>query len=438
MKRPSRDALIRFTRAESSPSESRDVVGWLLEAGAFEAPLRQPAPDPRGYDRALVEGRAFFAGLIRAEGSPVTRREERVVEVVAMSAAALRQAREELVAEPELCSWTVCQQLLDAVATAVLDDPERGEALAMIAVAVVEKLLSDQEGDVTGIDLHALAFANLANARRVKGDLAAAESTFDQAFERLAGGTSDPLIEARILAFLVSQRRDQRRLEEALRVARRGERLARRVGDLELQLRLRLKRATVFWNLGAHDSAIAALDGVSALVTATTDPRIVATARQNLISYLITAGRLDEAEKVLDEVRQVAEGTFGPLDQARIIWLEGRVAAHQGSLDRAERLYSAAQDAFLEHNIGYDAALINLELAEVFLERGELAKVKQLAAAMVPVFAARDVHREAQVALRIFCEAARAEQAGKAMVAEVRDYLERSRRDPSLRFEPSA
>ncbi|HSK77829.1 MAG TPA: hypothetical protein VLQ45_15360, partial [Thermoanaerobaculia bacterium] len=122
----------------------------------------------------------------------------------------------------------------------------------------------------------------------------------------------------------------------------------------------------------------------------------------------------------------------------RLRWLEGKIARELGRLAEAEGALREARDAFVERGIGFDAALVSLDLAMVYALRGESGKVKRLAAEMVPIFESRDVHQEAIAALLIFKEAAEAERISLGLLGRIAAYLERARRNPEMRFEPES
>jgi hypothetical protein len=100
------------------------------------------------------------------------------------------------------------------------------------------------------------------------------------------------------------------------------------------------------------------------------------------------------------------------------------------------RLFLEARDGFAGRDNGYDAALVSLELALLYVDQGRTGEVKELARAMVPIFRAQDVHREALAALAVFLEAASREQVSRELVECLADYLRQARNDPSLLFEP--
>ncbi len=69
---------------------------------------------------------------------------------------------------------------------------------------------------------------------------------------------------------------------------------------------------------------------------------------------------------------------------------------------------------------------------------GRRAEVRLLARQSAPIFAAQGVHREAQMALALFCQAAEAESATESFVRRLLGYLRLARHDAALRFEAEA
>jgi len=115
--------------------------------------------------------------------------------------------------------------------------------------------------------------------------------------------------------------------------------------------------------------------------------------------------------------------------------VRGDVAAGMGDLDAAERAYLATRDGFVAQGIGYDAAMVSLDLAVLYLREGRTADVRRIAEEMLPIFAAQDVHREALAALTLFQEAARQDQLTVERAREVVTYLREARSEPGVRFQ---
>jgi hypothetical protein len=80
--------------------------------------------------------------------------------------------------------------------------------------------------------------------------------------------------------------------------------------------------------------------------------------------------------------------------------------------------------------MGYDAALVSLDLARLFAQEGCVDDLKRLAAELMPIFESRDVHREAIVTLLLFQRACEEERVTVDLVRKVAASLRRERRGP--------
>src|SRR5262249_53249601 len=116
------------------------------------------------------------------------------------------------------------------------------------------------------------------------------------------------------------------------------------------------------------------------LVDPAEDPRLFITARHNLIGYLHETGSPDEALETLRRRRRLYQDLGEPSHLARLSWLEGRINRDLGRLEEAEAALKEAQDFFVRHEIGFDAAMVMLDLATVYDRRGEAAALQRLAA----------------------------------------------------------
>jgi hypothetical protein len=118
--------------------------------------------------------------------------------------------------------------------------------------------------------------------------------------------------------------------------------------------------------------------------------------------------------------------------QLRLFWLRGKTVAGQGGHRDGRAAFLETRGGFVRQGIGYDAAMVSLDLARMYLKEGRTADVQRLAGEMVAIFAAQDVHREATAALLLFQEAARREEVTAGLVRELALYLEAARVDPGL------
>jgi hypothetical protein len=110
------------------------------------------------------------------------------------------------------------------------------------------------------------------------------------------------------------------------------------------------------------------------------------------------------------------------------------LAAARGDFARAEQAYLEVRRRCTEQGIGYDAAMVSLDLAILYLKEGQMADVQRVAEEMLPIFQAQDVHREALAALRLFQEAARHQELTIEKARAVAAYLKEARTEPGRRF----
>lgn len=137
---------------------------------------------------------------------------------------------------------------------------------------------------------------------------------------------------------------------------------------------------------------------------------------------------------MLEEDADLAQRFPEPWLQLRITGLRGKIAAAQGDFSTAEAAFLAMREGFLQEESGYDAAIVSMDLALLYLRQGRTAELKALAKEMLPIFRSQDIHREAVAALVLFQEALLEEQVTAAFVRELAAYLDAARYDPSRRF----
>lgn len=325
-------------------------------------------------------------------------------------------------------SWGFCRLLLTRSLTETSDDPARAVDLANLAVRVSAHL--DESYDPHWVlDLRAQAHAYLGNARRVLGELHSADDAFLKAGELLARSmTGTPRIEAEILDLKGSLRRAQRQLGEALHLADQALELYRSSADPQGVAITLLKKAKILEEMGELDQAVDLLAAAPAEIAQAGDPRLGMVARHNLVTCLASAGRFEEAEALLPEVRDLATQFAQPLDSVRVRWTEGRVALGRGRTAEAEIAFREVQQEFLDRRMGYDAALVSLDLAVLYAQEGKRRELKRLAVDVMPVFESREVHREAMAALLMFQHACEEDLLTVQLARHLADFLQRERR----------
>lgn len=327
----------------------------------------------------------------------------------------------------DLHTWGLCQLLLKKSREAVFSDPAQAVELANLALRVVRHLGTAYHPSWIA-DLRARCFAYLGNARRVLGELRSADDAFVKAETCLARrGTGSVAVRAEILDLKSSLRRAQRRLDDALGMANQALSLYRECGESQGIAKLLLSRAQILREKGELEEAIEVLRESSASVDVMRDPRLFAYSRYNLLSCLTLAGYFEEAEGLLREVRDLFRNSQ-PLDLVRLRWAEGLIDLGLSRLDPAEAAFREVQREFLDREMGYDAALVSLDLARLYAQEGRTEDLKRLSAELMPIFRSRDVHREAILTLLMFQQACEEERLTVDLVRQFAESLRRERR----------
>jgi transcriptional regulator with XRE-family HTH domain len=421
------DRTLRFL------AEARAARRWYRREGA--ASLQARIEDVAAGEAAEAEdsARAWPARLQAAASLLAARR--RAPALWARLQGYPDEARRALVREAaEFQDAGLCELLCEESLRAAGDSAEAALRLAELAVLAAERVPG-----TPGWRRRCEGYAefHMANARRVPGNLLAAEESLARAAELWqAGAADDPglLNEARVLHLEASLRRAQRKLPEALALLDRAL-AADHWGETPSLL---LGKAKALEELGDFAAAIALLRQAAPQIDGEGDLVKLFSVHLNLAAYLCHLGRHAEAALGLPEVRALARRLGNQLDGLRVTWLEAKVAAGLGRIAEAVAGFERVRAEFEERGFAYDAALATLELAELHASLGRTADVKVLARRSAPIFQEQGVHREAQRALELFRRAAEEERVSVELVRSVLAYLQRARHDPQLRFQEVA
>lgn len=446
-------AIARFVRGTSSKTEQKTVVVHLLTG--CERCRRQFAEQvpwltaSRGSAQQTPPPHALtqeYAGLFRKTLDTAFRHHQalegerlKVDEVVRElldegSAGAL----ERILEDESLRSWGVVTRVLEESRELSAFDARRAVEAAEIAVAVSRLLDTGRYGTSRVRDLQARAYSALANAQRIMSSFREAEGNFQRAKELLAEGSGDALQRANILLHEASVYGQRGRFDRAFGLLDQVIRIARRFEDKHLQGKALISKGLFLSYAERVDEALRLFHAGIELIDPTIEPRPLLVAWHNVFFSLSYLGRNEEALDKLPYIRSLHEKFGSQLDRLRLHWVEGRIASEMGEVERAETCLVRVRDAFIEAGIGYDAALVSLDLANLYLRQGQSEEVARLAHEILPIFKSRDVHREAIAALIVFQRAVERDTVSVQLVAELERYLRQARNNPSLRFEPSS
>lgn len=312
-------------------------------------------------------------------------------------------------------------------------DLQEAAALVAARVSLLAHGIERRQHLLNRVDAHR------ANTLRVLGELVAAESIWRSIHPRMKAYPGTPLDEQAELLLLESLlRTDRREFAEAERLLARAGRLYRQVGDSVGQAKALVQRGNVADYGGDSAAAIAIYHQAARLLDPAAHGKLYLMTQHNLANNLVELGRAVEGAEVMMTNRALYEAHDDPANRLRQSWLEGRLARAEERWNDAEQLLGQVRNGWLAQGMGYDAALVSLDLAELYLASGRTAKVKALARQLAPIFESRGVHREALAALVLFEKAARTERLTAELVARLRRYLLLARNDPSFRFEQAS
>jgi transcriptional regulator with XRE-family HTH domain len=324
-----------------------------------------------------------------------------------------------------------CELLCEESIRAAGNSARQALRLARLAVLAAQRVLGTAgwRQRVAGY-----AWAHLANALRVAGRLLDAARALRRAEELWqAGAADDPglLNEARVLGLEASVRRDRGEPAAALELLERALALDR-WGETSALL---LNKAKALEHLGDFAASVGVLRQASAQIDGEREPRKLWIVHLNLAMDLCHLGQYADAGLAVPEVRVLAHRLGNELDALRVVWLEARVAAGLGSVAEAVARFDRVRADFSRQRIAYDAAIVTLEVAELYAALGRTSDVKLLARRSAPTFRQQGVHREARRALDLFRAAADEERASLALIRSILAFLQRARCDRQLRYQ---
>lgn len=433
-----RERLEALVAALDLPPEAIDRALVFLRFVSPEGEVRsgEEARIERDAARLGLAGteRAFHLGLAEVRRSRWRRARER--------AAAQWQgfrgrpfAEVRLVAEHDdaFWSWAFCERLCAVSRKAAARSAPLAQAWADLALSVARRV---KGGEVHPSRLEGYCLGHWGNARRVANDHADAERAFQRTWELwrdMGKQLRDEVLDVSwILGSEASLRRDQRRLPESLHLLDQALSLAQSEKARTTWL---INKANALDRLGDYETALAVLCQVGELA-AFGDPQLVLHQRYALAKNLGRVSRYTEAESLLPQIREMALELNNDLELTRVLWLEGWIAAGLGRIEHAQLALEQVQRDFLARDLAYDAALVSLDLAVVYLEENNIVEVQNLALEMTPVFTSRQVHKEALAALGLFRAATERGEITLELARRLVRYLERARHDPEQRFEP--
>ncbi len=339
-------------------------------------------------------------------------------------------------------SLAVCDLLLDESCDAGSHDSGEAIALAELGILVADHLDTRYYGSAVVHDMKSRAWAYLGNARRLAADFAGAEQALSFAESLAEDGSADPLEEARLLDLKALLLGDQGWFEEAAEMLDTVVEIYEDVKDLHRKGRTLISKGVYLGCSGRPHEAVELIAQGLAQLDGELEPRLALAARQELAWFLNECGWCERAQSLLDSCRR-SPGAWGDArtelhTELHMDWLETRIALRSGRWQEAEHRLGGLLQRCVVAGLGYEAALVMLDLVTLHLELGQRGEIWRLAEEQLPAVLELDIHRQAAAALVTFQQAAACDRVTPALVRDITDYLRRARKNPRLSFQLAA
>ena len=341
------------------------------------------------------------------------------------------ESQNALLAETTLTSAALFHFLLDKSIEIGREDPQAGVPVAELALESLESVIRRKGDEERFANLKAQGWTRIASARSLALDLRGAEEALAEANGFVEQGGRQPEVEADVMIFKATLRRDQRRFLEAREILEQALALCPDE-NADLQVKAMLVQASVRFEEGNPAAAIPFLEQALPLAADTTGMTLMLAVHHNLVAAYAEAGQYEKAVALMPATRRLALEHGTSYSRIRFRWLEGVIARGLGELESAEEAMLEARDAFSGMGDGFSTALVCLDLADIYARQDRNSDLIALCASMAPVTEALQQHREAVVALQLFQRAAEERSMTTIVVERARKALLQSRRRPTI------
>lgn len=306
------------------------------------------------------------------------------------------------------------------------EEPRRGVQVADLALKTLDVLDSTSLKAQDLSNLKAQGWAWLAGARCLAGDHRGAEQAFDTAERFYQLSDMNPVIQGEISLFKASLRRDQRHFAEAWELLEKAAELYTRADRGDLMVTVLIAKATVRYEEGDPADAIPFLEEAQGRIDERTDGFVKLSLFHNLVTAYAETGRYSQALDLLSQTRELSAKYGRGYHRIRLRWLEGVILRGRGQFEQAEAALVEARESFTRLNDTVTAALVCLDVAQLFYRQNRLGDLEDLTASMVPLFSALQHHREAYVSLQLFHRAVQERKLNSMVLDKAKKALQRT------------
>jgi tetratricopeptide (TPR) repeat protein len=320
-----------------------------------------------------------------------------------------------------------------AVIRALIDrshDARYRDAEAMLHFANLARIAADactetdDLGDLRLADLRARAWGQYGNALRVLGRPREAQEALSTAQRHREAGTGDPMLRAWLLERLTPLSIFQGSLGEAVDRCEEAGAIYQQLGERHLLASTMVQKAIAETYAGETESAVRILNHAIPLIDKEEDPHVLLAACHNLIRCYIDLDQPEQALLLYSESHELYREFDDPLILLRAAWQEGQILRDLGHLRAAEAALLRARQGYVERKLVYEAALVSLELATVYVRLGLVEELKNTVTATIPIFHALRVKLETLAALLQLRQVADQEQQALELIRVLSAQIE--------------
>lgn len=392
-----------FLRAPNAPGNAARNTRLVRHLLAGCNPCRENLHAAITNRTGSYDYREAFAGAQRALTAFLATDQDSAVSPEALMAAlAALPAEEQLqaIGERRYAHPAFIRHLIDVSHGLRYQDPARMLHLSELARLAAESCNAETAGSEERLsDLRAQACRQYGNALRILGRLPESEEAFAKAQQFLDAGTKDPLLRARLRTQTASLRYFQRRFTEAVGLAEEAEQIYAELGESHSLASTMVQKAIASLYAGEAEDAVRILNQAIPLIDADGDPHLLLAACHNLVRCYIDLGRPEQALSIYFETRDLYKKFADPLIRLRVAWQEGQLLRDMGHLRASEGVLLEARQGFVDRNLLYEAALISLDLAAVYVKLQAEEELQQTVSETIPIFLSLGVDREALASL---------------------------------------
>jgi tetratricopeptide (TPR) repeat protein len=315
------------------------------------------------------------------------------------------------------------------------DDPRQMVQLCELASVVAAGLSVSRYGGERVRDFQCRAAIELANAYRVIGHPAEAQTALNEALEFFRMGTQDRLMAARLFVIQAQVSGDRHNFETALAAFDSAIKVYRDFGEPYQVGDTLIKKGMYCGYACRLDEALELVTEGLALIDPTTHPELALLAIHNLANLLIDSSRYREARTLLWRNLPLYRRYGGRVLRLRLRLLEGRIHAGIDQPERADRDFEEARRGFAELGHPYMATLILLDLAALHIRQGRDEDARREALEAADTFLGLNIGREAAVAMMLLKSTVKFRLATTAvLLEEMAQFMRAAEHDPQLSF----